>query len=77
MKVFILKKINVIRALVCVILIIGVVSALTILSPKDVSAFSGGNSAMITNGDKDSKNVALTIDTAFGEDKTAEILQIL
>ena len=77
MRIFILRKINVIRVALCIVLIIGIIAAVGILTPGDVTTFSDGSTAMVTNADRSDRAVALTIDTAFGEDHTGELLELL
>lgn len=79
MRIYVLKKSSVIRTVVFVLLIACALVYTTVVLNKDISAFNEGETDLmpICRVDTQDKNISLTIDTAFGEDYTQEILDVL
>lgn len=79
MRIYVLKKSSVIRTVVFVLLIACALVYTTVVLNKDISAFNEGETDLmpICRVDTQDKNISLTIDTAFGEDYTEEILSVL
>lgn len=79
MRIYVLKKSSVIRTVVFVLLIACALVYTTVVLNKDISAFNEGETDRmpICRVDTQNKNISLTIDTAFGEDYTEEILNVL
>lgn len=79
MRIFIMKKGTLIKAAVFVLLIVGAVLYTNYFMQDSSDVFSGKDNQQmpVCSVKTDVKEVALTIDTAFGNDKTQAILDIL
>jgi peptidoglycan-N-acetylglucosamine deacetylase len=79
MRIFVMKKSNLIKAAVFVLLIVGAVIYTQFFMGDVSGVFSSkaDEQMPVCSIKTDVKQVALTIDTAFGNDKTEQILSIL
>ena len=80
MRIFIMKKSTLFKAAVFVLLIVGAVlyTQFVMQDTNDVFNSTKENEQMpVLSVKTDVKEIALTIDTAFGSDKTQELLDIL
>lgn len=80
MRIFVMKKSTLIKAAVFVLLIVGAVLYTQFFMQDTNEAFSSATvkeQMPICSVKTDVKEIALTIDTAFGNDKTQELLDIL
>ncbi len=78
MRVFVLKKKVLVRVLVFVLLLTGAAVYTKVAIGGDTQTFSSsGEGTAICSVDTDKKEICLTFDTAFGEDQTEAILQVL
>ena len=76
MRVFIMKKITLVKVVACVaVLIAAVIYTVTAVS-ADTTAFSD-NGLCLTEVEGANSAVAITIDSSFGEDHTDDLLEIL
>ncbi len=76
MRVLILKKKTLIKIAACAMVLIAACIYIACAAGDAATAFSD-NGLVLTHVDDADSAVALTFDTAFGEDKTDEILEIL
>jgi len=79
MRIFVMKKSTLIKAAVFVLLIVGAVlyTQFVMQDTNDVFSAKGKEQMPVCSVKTDVKEIALTIDTAFGNDKTQELLDIL
>lgn len=78
MRVLILKKMTIIKCAVCLLLIIiGVVAAKLMFDDTEEVFGPAQQNEMVTGVNTETKVVALTFDTTFGNDRTEQILEIL
>lgn len=79
MRVFIIKKKTLLKVTLCVLAVVGIglYSQFSGVGTKDVFAGKNNEKMPVCSAEMNSKKIALTIDTAFGEDHTLQILDVL
>lgn len=77
MRIFVFKKETLIRVAAFAIIIAGAVVYTRAVTQDDKPAFSDADTQMVSSYSTQEKEVALTIDTTFGNDRTEEILSVL
>ena len=78
MRIFVFKKNSVIRIAICAAILIGAAAfVISAVAKNTAPAFGESSENVLTSIKTDQRTVALTIDTAFDNDKTKEILDFL